>query len=183
MSLHYATIGYTAEPNPGVTLKVPVGGNHALRLPRTEEIDPWDMHPRILPDGTIIGPWPTDQKTAYIIPAVSGLAHISVDATWEGTWNDGTIRRAYVVGDNFPYELGFETDGPEMAWTTMTFVRAGDPFVIMLGHTAATPQTLLSARVNLAINDDVAEPPVRRARLPRVGTALPPDDDPETTLR
>jgi hypothetical protein len=167
MSLHYATIGYTAAPDPDVTLKVPVGGNYALRLPRTEEIDPWDMHPHRLADGTVIGPWPNDPQTALIVPAVTGLAHIAVDATWQGTWNDGVVRRAYVVGDNFPYELGYETDGPEMAWTTMTFVKAGDPFVIMFGHTAATPQTLLSARVNIAINDDVADPPTNRLHVRR----------------
>jgi hypothetical protein len=178
VSLHYATIGYTAEPSPGITLKVPVGGNHALRLPRTEQHDPWDMHPHQLPDGTVVGAWPGDPQTAYLIPPVTGLAHITVDATWQGTWNDGTIRRAYVVGDSFPYELGYETDGPELAWTTMTFVKAGEPFVIMLGHTAATAQTLLSARVSVVIDDDVATPPEQRTRI-RVGTDPTIPDDPE----
>lgn len=173
MSLHYASIRYTAADT---TLKVPVGGNHALRLPRDEQNDPWEMHPRQLPDGTTVGAWPDDPNTALLIPAVTGLAVITVDVAWEGAWNDGTIRRAYIVGDTLPYEETFATIGPDMTWTVQAFVTAGEPVVVMLGHTAETPQALAAARVGIVINDDIAEPPVRRIRV-RAGT----DPDPVKT--
>jgi hypothetical protein len=176
VSLYYASVGYTSEP--GATLKVPAGGNHALRLPRTEQHDPWDMHPGQLADGTVIGPWPGDQRTALIIPPVTGLAVVTVDAVWVGAWNDGTIRRAYIVGDNQPYEPGYETDGPAFSWTTQMMLTAGEPIVVMLGHTAATQQTLESARVRVVINGDIAKQKARRARV-RVGTDPSVPDDPE----
>lgn len=171
VSIYYARIGYTSTPE--TRQIIPAGGNHPLKFPRDEQRDPWGMHPKRLPDGTVIGEFLADANSALFYPARTGLAVIQTDVDWQaGQYS----RRNGLAGDNQPYEPTFQSDQDSTTWTTMIRVDEGEPFAILVGHTANTPQNIAAARIRIAIHDDVAEPTEQRLRI-RPGDIV---NDPET---
>lgn len=158
MPVYYASIGYTTEP--GKKQIIPVGGNHELKFPRNEQKDPWGMHPTA--GGVIRIPF-------------TGVAHIQLDVHWA---NGTATRRQYITGDQQAYEAEAHSTLLDVTQTHLTPVRDTELLGILVGHDAATPQEIVAARIQIAINTDVATPPVRPLRV-RVGTDPWIPDDPE----
>lgn len=155
MSIHYASVAYSSAP-----LAIPVGGVHPLRFPRTEQHDPWRMHPT---DGAL-----------FRMP-VSGLATIQVDVHWSaGTYN----RRHYIDGEEQAYTGESEAVRPDHSWTHHTRVRRGEVIAVAVGHGSNTTQSVESARVQIMVQDDIAVPEAVRARV-KAGTDPDPADPPE----
>lgn len=168
MAIYYASIGYTSTPE--TQQIIPAGGNHPLKFPRDEQTDPWEMHPKRRPDGYVVGDFLLDPESAVILPPVDGMASIQVDVVWD---TGRYIRRTYVISENWPYENTFHYDTDPTSWTSMAFVRRGEPFAVLVGHDSLNPQGIVSARIQVAIQSDIAQPPVRRARERRTPPAEP----------
>lgn len=173
MSIYYASVVYTSTPE--TRQPIPVGGNHALKFPYNEQNDPWGMHPKRRPDGYVVRDFLTDPESAIIIPAVTGLATIQLDIAWTGQAN---AYRSAVVGENLPFENTHTDIRPDLLWTSLTPVRAGEPIAVLVGHTAATPLQIASARITVTIQDDIAVPPERPVRV-RGGDDPYPETQPE----
>lgn len=145
MSIYYASVGYTSDP--GNQLIIPVGGMHELKFPRNEQRDPWRMHRQ--PGGLFRMP-------------VNGIATIQMDVYW----SLGQVeRRHFINGNEQPYEGVHASTRADVTWTHHTTVRAGEILGVGVRHTAATPQEIVAARIQIMIDTDVAIPPTRRVRV------------------
>jgi len=155
MAIHYASIGYTSDPDNQQI--IPVGGNHPLKFPRNEQHDPWEMHPATGP---------------VIRMAATGMATFQLDVSWA----PGSYARRYgIISDTWPYEGTADGVRPDHTYTFHTPVHRGDDVAVLVGHAAATPQNVVSARLQVMIDDDVAIPVERKINI-RVGTDPDPDE-------
>lgn len=175
MAIYYASIGYTSDPDN--IQEIPVGGNHPVKFPRNEQRDPWGMH-------RTGGP--------VIRMAASGLATFQIDVHWTpGTY----ARRHYLVSDNQPYEGEADAVRPDFTFTHHAIVRDGEEFAILVGHGSATPQQIAAARIQVMIDDSLADPPEQKIRIreghdpsvptppegpPTVGDGIPQPPGPDT---
>ena len=158
MGIHYLSVVYTSDPQNRQT--IPSGGNHPLKFPRNEQHDPWEMH---------------SEPGAIIDPVVDGFAVIQLDVTWEG---GNYIRRYGLVGDGLPYENTTDGNRPSIEWVNITPLKRGEPIAFLVGHDQPTPQQILSARLTIAINDDISHPEERKVRV-RPGTDAEDPTEPE----
>lgn len=165
MSLYYASIGYTTEP--GREQIIPAGATRPLKFPRNEQRDPWDMHA-------------SPGMTATIRIPADGIAAFQLDVYW-ATGATHTSRYN-IVGDQQDYEGTLVGTGEQATWTHRARVRQGEEIAVLISHDAATGQEITAARLQVAVEADVALPPERRQRV-RTGTdpfapTSPPGQDP-----
>lgn len=158
MAIYYASVGFTSDPDNQQI--IPVGGMRELKFPRNEQRDPWGMH--ALPGGLFRMP-------------VNGVATIQLDVYWS---LGQAGRRHAINGDEQPYEGTYDTTRADVTWTHHTTVRNGEILGVGVRHDSATPQSIVAARIQIMINDDVAIPTDRRTRI-RVGTNPEGPDLPE----
>lgn len=145
MGIHYASIGFTSDPEH--RLIIPPGGMQELILPRNEQRDPWGMHPR--PGGLFRMP-------------VTGIATIQVDVYWS---NGQYLRRHAITGDEQEYEGTFDSPRADITWTHHATVRTGEILGIGVRHDSANPQEIVAARVQILVDDAVQFPAERRIRI------------------
>lgn len=159
MAIYYASVGYVSDPENLQT--IPAGETRPLKFPITEQRDPWNMHP---------------DPGALFRSFARGLATVQLDVTWT---NGGTFtRRLAVVSENQDYENNWHTRLDVDSWTSLLVLKPGEEFAVLVSHDSPSPQDIQSARIQIVIQDDVAERPERRIRV-RAGTDPSVPDDPE----
>lgn len=152
MSLYYASIGYTTEP--GREQVIPAGATRPLKFPRGEQRDPWNMHDK-------------PGMTATIRIPADGVAAFQLDVYWA---SGATHTSRYnLVGDQQDYEGTCVATGEQVTWTHRAIVHRGEELAVLISHDSPADQEIVAARLQVAVEADIALPPDHRLKV-RYGT-------------
>lgn len=179
IKVHFVSLGF--KPAAGQEQVIQPGPYTLLRFPygTQENADPWDMHPRLQPGGTVATF--TDPESGLIYPAASGIGCLELNVIWmDGDYTelkDVFVRDPLGTPDETAYDHRPRTPGEQcFTKTHWLLVQRGRPLGVQVAHDGATPAKVRMAQFKLAIfQPDKIHPVERPARKRATADRYGPD--------
>ena len=167
MPIYFASLGF--KPATGAEQVIPTGSYTTLCFPHgtQENDDPWDMHPRQAPNGSLIT-YPA-QESGLLYPTAAGLGCLELNIIWMDAdyteLKDVFVRDPFGTPDQTAYDHRARTPG-ENCFTKQHWllVHPDTPLCVQVGHNGTTTAKVRMAQLKLTIFTELAEPPADPTR-------------------